>query len=240
MTHQQSCDTLLSRWHCTQKPMLNRCIRTRGPSPARCRGTAAVHLPPDMGLVIEIDEIRQVVHPDPFHRFAAVIVPAQFPDFRMGDDDPFVAEHAGFQRRHAGAAGCWRPGMAHEATDLLVARVHAVAERDRLRRADPVRIVEIVEPRPSATINNATAAAVQRGHRCRPARPVRLDGLLVRRDHSRAPASCRIGRERARAEPVRLPIPAPRRTRRTMRDIRRAQAGGRAQGRRHQPPAFHP
>jgi hypothetical protein len=107
---------------------------------------SAVKTTPDMQLMIEIDEVGYVVHPFPAHGSTILIVGAQLLDLRVMHDDPAVAEHARFQRRHAGARGFERARMTQDTTYFFLGRMNAMAERYRLGLADEPRVVGEVSP----------------------------------------------------------------------------------------------
>lgn len=106
--------------------------------------SSAVEAGPNVCLVIKEDEVGQVVDPSPGHRPAIIIIARQRRDLWMIHNDAAVTEHASFNRRHACVSTFDRPAMTHQATDLLVGNVDAMAEGDWLHRAKLRRKVIVI------------------------------------------------------------------------------------------------
>ena len=100
--------------------------------------------PQDMGAVVEEDEIGEDEDPDPGDRFFRQIVFLLLENFRMVRNHIFVTEKTLFNGRQPRVLRALHEGMAEAAVDLLHPGMDAVAEEDRLLRADPFQGEKIV------------------------------------------------------------------------------------------------
>ena len=89
-----------------------------------------------MPLVIKKRKLAQPVNTLPRNRFTLVIIAPQFFYFRMGDNDPLVAQHARFHRRHTRPLGVQRTWMTEQATEMFRGNMESVTERDGLFNAN--------------------------------------------------------------------------------------------------------
>ena len=97
----------------------------------------AIQLGPQyMGLVTEEDEVGEDEDPDPGDRLFRQIVFLLFENFRMIRNHIFVAEETFFHGRQPCMLRPFHVGVAEAAVDLLYPGMDAVAERNRLLRAD--------------------------------------------------------------------------------------------------------
>ena len=88
----------------------------------------------DMDAVVEVDEIREIMHAGPLDRSARCpTLPEGFGE-RCIHPDLGMAGHASFGRGKAGIAGGFYAGVAVAAVDSVIFYVVLVAERDRLLR----------------------------------------------------------------------------------------------------------
>ncbi len=143
-----------------------------------------------------------------------------------------VAEHAGLQRRHPGARRLGGARMAHEATDLLDARVEAVAEGDGLLLADRAGVEQVVEQRHGHRQQAGRAAerhlpAAEAARRCPCPACCACSWRLPLPRRRQAPAGLQGQPQRAQEG-------------RRHRRLRQAEAQRRLEGRLHQPPALRP
>ena len=100
---------------------------------------------PNMGLVIELHVVGDVVDPHPGHRRLCVEMPSFLHDLRVLGNDVRVTEKTERHGRNARILRSIDIRMAEATTDLLVPCMDPVAEVDWLNRADrPVR-VDVVE-----------------------------------------------------------------------------------------------
>jgi hypothetical protein len=93
----------------------------------------AGHALVDMDAVIEIDEIRQVMHPIPADRLLVPIARVQRRQRRRITEQLRMAGQADLRRRQAGEGRFFNRGMAIAAIQAVIADMVLVAEPDRLR-----------------------------------------------------------------------------------------------------------
>jgi hypothetical protein len=86
----------------------------------------------DVDAVIEVDEVRQIVHADPVERLVVAEAGAHRLEVRAGVPDLRVAVDAGLGRRNAGRGRDLNRGMAIATLDANAAGVVLVAELHRL------------------------------------------------------------------------------------------------------------
>ena len=101
--------------------------------------------PQYVGAVMEEDEIGKDEDPDPGDRLFREIVFLLLENFRMVRNHVLVAEKAFFYRGQPGVLRALHVGVAEAAVDLLHPGMDAVAEEDRLLRADPFQGEKIVK-----------------------------------------------------------------------------------------------
>ena len=101
--------------------------------------------PQDMGAVVEEDEIREDENPDPGDRLFCQIVFLLLENFRMVRNHIFVTEKAFFYRGQPGVLRALHVGVAETAVNLLHPGMDAVAEINRLLRADSFQGGKIVK-----------------------------------------------------------------------------------------------
>jgi hypothetical protein len=92
----------------------------------------------DMNRVIEISEVRQVVHANPFQGLARFETGAYRLEIRTVGPNLFVTVHADRRRRHAGRRGRLNRGVAVTTVDAVIADVMLVTELDWLLAFDPL------------------------------------------------------------------------------------------------------
>src|SRR6266404_8166075 len=92
----------------------------------------------DMNRVIEISEVRQVVHANPFQGLAGFETGAHRLEIRTVGPNLFVAVHADRSRRHAGGRGRLDRSVAVTTVDAVIADVMLVTELDWLLALDPL------------------------------------------------------------------------------------------------------
>jgi len=86
----------------------------------------------DVGLMIEIDEVRQHVHLCPFDRHLVSPRFADFLNFRSRRGNKLVTSHASLHRRDHGRFTSSRPAVTVLAVHLIIPRVDLMTESDRL------------------------------------------------------------------------------------------------------------
>src|SRR5438309_10022308 len=91
-----------------------------------------------MNAVIEISEVRQIVHAYPLQRLAAAKTRAHRLEIRTISPDLLVTVHACAGRRHAGGSRCLNRGVTVAAIDAVIADVMFVAELNWLLALDPL------------------------------------------------------------------------------------------------------
>lgn len=107
---------------------------------------AAVQLSPqDMRLMPEKDEVGEDEDAYPGNRLSGQMVFLLLKNFRMFRNHVLVAKKAFFYRRQPGMLRTLHVGMAEATVNLLYPGMDAVAEIDRLPRADPFPGEKIVE-----------------------------------------------------------------------------------------------
>jgi len=100
-----------------------------------------IDIGPNMGLVIELHVVGNVVDPHPGHRRLCVKMPSFLHDLRVLGNDVRVTEKTERHGRNARILRSIDIRMAEATTDLLVPCVDSMTEVDWLNRADrPVRV----------------------------------------------------------------------------------------------------
>lgn len=89
----------------------------------------------DVGIMVEVNEIRNAIHFHPGNRLFALPCFSHFHDFRFRCCDKLMAPHAGLDRRNVRMGPAPDSAVAVLTSNLKLARVFGVAERDRLTRS---------------------------------------------------------------------------------------------------------
>ena len=94
-----------------------------------------------MNAVIEISVVRQVVHPDPFDRFAAAKAGSDRLEIRALRPNLFMTIHAGVSWRHPSRGSNFHRRMAVAAINTIVAHVVLMTKLDGLLAFNPLPCV---------------------------------------------------------------------------------------------------
>src|SRR5882672_6366780 len=90
----------------------------------------------DMNRVIEIGEVRQIMHAYPFQRLAVFEAIAHRLEIRTVGPNLFVAIHTDRSRRHSGRGRCLHTRMAITAIDAVITDVVLMTELNWLLALD--------------------------------------------------------------------------------------------------------
>jgi len=139
--------------------------------------------PFDMGDVIKIDKIRHPKNSDPRNGNFPVIMLLFLENLRMARNDVLMAEKTFLHRRQPGIGRPFHEGMAEPAVDLFHPGMDAVAEVNRLLRADPlpgINVIEIEHGREKEDNHSHPEIATLRSYRLL-SHPISYEALISRR-----------------------------------------------------------
>jgi hypothetical protein len=139
--------------------------------------------PFNMGEVVEIDKIRHPEYSDPGNGVLLVVVFPFLENLGMVRNDILMAEETFLHRRKTGIGRTLHEGVAEPAIDLFGAGVDAMAEIDRLLRADSfagIKVIEIEHGREKEGDHSHPEIATLRSYRLR-FHPISYEALISRR-----------------------------------------------------------